>query len=57
MTAEHHSVVTRNEMVSYEEYMHPIARTLEEMDDGECLMLCSGQHKGRMLERISTGTS
>ena len=27
------------------------------MDDDECLMLCSGQHKGRMLERISTGTS
>ena len=26
------------------------------MDDGECLLLCSGHHKGRMLEKISTGT-
>ena len=28
-TIEHHSVVTRNEVVSYEEYMHPISQTVE----------------------------
>ena len=54
VTAKHYSPVIRNEMISCEEYMHPITQTV--MNDGECLMLCSGQHKGRMLGRIPTGT-
>ena len=37
--------------------MQPIAHAIEENDDGEILMLCSDQHKGRMPEKISTGTS
>ena len=55
VTTEHYSVVRRNEMISCEEYMHPITQTV--MNDGECLMLCSGQNKERMFEEVSTETS
>ena len=37
--------------------MQPVVQTIEEIDDGKILMLCSDQHKGRMPEKISTGTS
>ena len=46
----------RDDIVSHEDCMQHVYQTIEEMDDGECLMLCSGQHKGRMLGRITIGT-
>ena len=44
-------------MVSYEDCMHHVAHTVEEIDDGESLILHSYQHKGRIPEKLSTGTS
>ena len=57
MTVEHNFVVVRDEMVSYEYCMQHVAQNVEEIDDGEILMLCSDQQKGRMLEKILTETS
>ena len=56
MNAEYNFVVVRDEMVSYEYCMQPVTHTVEEKDDGEILMLCSEQQKGRMPEKISTET-
>ena len=44
-------------MVSYEECMKPVYQTIEEIGDGESLMLCSDQHNRRVPEKISIGTS
>ena len=44
-------------MVYYEDCMQHLFQTIEEIDDGESLMLCSDQHKGKIPEKISTGTS
>ena len=58
MTLDHHFVVTRNELVMYEDFMHPIVHIAEEIANGERdIMLCSYQHNRRMLKKISTGTS
>ena len=37
--------------------MQPVAQTVEEIDDGGILMLCSDQHKERMPKKISTEAS
>ena len=42
ITVEHDSVVIRDDIVSYEDCMQPVYHIIGEMDDGECLMLCSG---------------
>ena len=57
MTTKYNFVVARDEMISYEYCIQPVAQTIEEIDDGESLMLCSDQHKGRMPKKISIGTS
>ena len=57
MTTEYNFVVVRDEMVSYEYCMQHVAQNVEEIDDGEILMLCSDQQKGRMPEKILTETS
>ena len=44
-------------MIPYEECMQRVYQTIEEIGDGESLMLCSDQYKRRMLENISIGTS
>ena len=54
---EYNYVVVRDEMVSSEDSMHSVAQIVEEIDDGESLMLCSDQHNRRVAEKISTGTS
>ena len=55
--AEYNFVIVKEDMVSYEECMQPVYYTIEEIGDGESLMLCSNQSKRRMPEKISTGTS
>ena len=57
MTTKYNYVVVRDEMVSYEYCMHNVAQNVEEIEDGESLMLCSNQHNRRVLEKISIGTS
>ena len=57
MTIEYNFVVVRDEMVSYEYCMQHVAHTIEEIIDSEIFMLCSYQHKGTILEKISIGTS
>ena len=47
----------KDERIPYEECMHPVYQTIEEIGDGKILMLCSDQYKRRMPEKISTGTS
>ena len=51
---EYNFVIVKYDIVSYEECMQPIYHTIEEIGDGESLMLCSDQYKGRMSEKIST---
>ena len=58
MIAEYNFVIIKDDMVCYdEESMQPVYQTIEEIGDGESLMLCSDQYKRRMLEKISIGTS
>ena len=57
MKTKYNYVVVRDEMVSYEDCMNPVAHTIEEIEYVESLMLCSDKHKGRIPEKISTGTS
>ena len=57
MKIEYNFVVVRVGMVSYKYCMQLVAHTVEEIDDGESLMLCSNQHNKRVLEKISTRTS
>ena len=58
MTIEHHSFVTRNDMVSYEYCIQLIAQTGKEIGDSEMDMkLCLDQRNRRMLEKISTENS
>ena len=57
MKIEYNFVVVRLGMVSYEYCMQLVAQTVEEIDDGESLMLCSNQLKGSMPEKISIGNS
>ena len=49
ITLEHDSVAIKDERVSYEECIQNVCQIVEEMDDDECLMLCSSKHKERML--------
>ena len=44
-------------MVSYEDYMQPVAQTFEKIENGGSLMLFLDQHKRRVPRKISTGTS
>ena len=53
---EYNFVIVKDDMVSYEECMQPVYQTIEEIGDGESLMLCSDQYKRRMRENISIGT-
>ena len=54
---EYNFVIVKDDMVSYEECIQPIYHTIEEIGDGESLMLCSDQHNRRFLEKISIGSS
>ena len=57
MIEKYNFVIVKDDMVSYEECMQPVYQTIEEIGDGESLMLCSDQYKRRMLQKISIGTS
>ena len=57
MIEEHDSVVIEDERIPYEECMQPVYHNIEEIGDGDILMLCSYQHNRGMPEEISIGTS
>ena len=57
MIAEHDYVVIEDERIPYEECMQHVYQTIEEIGDGDRLMLCQNQHDRGIPEEISTWTS